>query len=64
MMSSGLPPIRVVHHWACSGGTISRSLAQLPGSAVERSASAGSPAATPPSVVTNHRCGAAAEPGA
>ena len=31
MMSSGLPPIRVVHHWACSGGTIiSRSLAQLP----------------------------------
>ena len=31
-MSSNLPPIRVVHHWACSGGTIiSRSLAQLPG---------------------------------
>lgn len=30
-MSSKLPPIRVVHHWACSGGTIiSRSLAQLP----------------------------------
>ena len=28
---SSLPPIRVVHHWACSGGTIiSRSLAQLP----------------------------------
>ena len=30
-MSSNLPPIRLVHHWACSGGTIiSRSLAQLP----------------------------------
>ncbi len=30
-MTSNLPPIRVVHHWACSGGTvISRSLAQLP----------------------------------
>ena len=30
-MSGTLAPIRVVHHWACSGGTIiSRSLAQLP----------------------------------